>query len=90
MSTQEQRRLRRAQLKNVRERERVICVNEANNISIFKTAIFEAFMILRSRLPQMRGRKRRVSKLKLLRAAVEYIRALEQQLEDDGVLSKLF
>ncbi|CAK5071470.1 unnamed protein product [Meloidogyne enterolobii] len=64
MKITDHRKLRRAHLKNIRERERVVYVNKA-------------FLMLRACLPQMRGRKRRVSKLKLLRAAVEHIKSLE-------------
>ena len=56
--------------RNARERTRVHTVNQA-------------FTILKTKLPTLRANTKRVSKLKILRTAIEYIGALRNMIKQD-------
>lgn len=60
--------------RNARERTRVHTVNEA-------------FTILKVHLPSLRANTKRVSKLKILRTAIDYINGLKNMLQNDNQTS---
>ncbi|VDO32143.1 unnamed protein product [Onchocerca flexuosa] len=74
--------------RNARERTRVHAVNQLGQIRL-PNVLLQAFVALKFHLPAIRSNAKRVSKLKILRAAITYIAALTDLLRGNADFPKL-